>query len=156
MLALGADQYLDYRQENYWERVSGVDGVIDALGAADLGHALSVLRPGGRVVSLRAVPNRAYALEHHVSPLKRLLFTAAGAKIDRAARKQGKEYRFLFVRADGKQLRTVTELVEQHGIVPALDPHRFTLAQADEALELVERGPTNGKVLICMEGCDET
>ena len=148
VLALGAEQYLDYRKENYWEMVSDMDYVIDTLGAGEFGHELSVLKQGGMLVSLKTGPNREFALKNHVSPWKRLLFTMAGAKYDKAAHKQKKEYRFLFVRSDGSQLQKITEIVEQNHIVPAVDPHIFSLAQADDALRLVAQGPTNGKVLI--------
>lgn len=148
VLALGAEQYLDYRKENYWEMVSHMDYVIDTLGAGEFDRELSVLKQGGMLVSLKTGPNREFALKNHVSPWKRLLFTMAGAKYDRAAHKQKKEYRFLFVRSDGSQLQKITEIVEQNHIVPAVDPHIFSLAQADDALRLVAQGPTNGKVLI--------
>lgn len=148
VLALGAEQYLDYRKENYWEMVSHMDYVIDTLGAGEFDRELSVLKQGGMLVSLKTGPNREFALKNHVSPWKRLLFTMAGAKYDKAAHKQKKEYRFLFVRSDGSQLQKITEIVEQNHIVPAVDPHIFSLAQADDALRLVAQGPTNGKVLI--------
>ncbi|WP_294542517.1 NADP-dependent oxidoreductase [uncultured Gemmiger sp.] len=148
IMAAGADRYLDYRKENYWEVLSGVDYVMDTLGAGEFSRELSVLKPGGRLLSLRTGPNKAFAERHHLGPAKRLLFTAAGAGYDRAARKQGKEYRFLFVRADGAQLREVTRIVEQNHILPRTDPRTFTLETAREALELVKNGPTDGKVLL--------
>ena len=80
--------------------------------------------------------------------LKKLLFTLAGSKYDKAARKQGKEYRFLFVRSDGEQLRTITEIVEKEQSKPAVDSRMFSLEQADEALRLVSEGALNGKVII--------
>lgn len=148
--SMGVDQYLDYKQENYWERLSDIDHVIDTLGAAELEHELAVLKKGGRLVSLRTVPNKTFAVKNHISGFKKLLFTLAGSKYDRAARKQGKEYRFLFVRSNGVQLQTVTEIVERQRIVPAIDPHIFSLSQAGEALRLVAKGPVNGKVIIQM------
>ena len=128
--------------------MSGIDHVIDTLGPAEFEHELSVLKRGGRLLSLRTGPNRAFAVRNQVSPLKKVLFSLAGRKYDRAARKQGKEYRFLFVRSDGAQLQKVTEIVEKRHVVPAVDPHHFTLSQADEALGLVERGPLAGKVIL--------
>ena len=149
-LSMGADRYMDYRQENYWEQLSGIDYVIDTLGAAEFEHELAVLKRGGRLVSLRAVPNRAFAVKHQVSGLKKLLFTLAGSKYDKAAGKQGKEYRFLFVRANGAQLQKITEIVEQKQIKPAIDSRVFSLSQANEALQLVSKGPIHGKVIIQM------
>ena len=148
ILALGADRYLDYKKENYWEILSRVDHVIDTLGPGEFARELSVLRPGGQLLSLRTGPNRAFAERMGVPPLKKALFSLAGRKYDRAAWKQGKEYRFLFVRADGEQLRKVTEIVEQNHVMPAVDPRHFSLSQADDALRLVAHGPLSGKVIL--------
>lgn len=147
-LAMGVDQYLDYKQENYWEQLSEIDYVIDTLGASEFEHELSVLKKGGRLVSLRTGPNKAFAERMHFSGLKKLLFTLADSKFDKAAQKQGKEYRFLFVRSDGAQLRKITEIVEKQQIKPAIDPRIFSLSQVNEALRLVAKGPLNGKVII--------
>lgn len=148
--SMGAERYMDYQRENYWEQLSGVDYVLDTLGASEFEHELSVLKKGGRLVSLRTGPNKAFAVKNHFSGLKKLLFTLAGSKYDRAAGKQGKEYRFLFVRASGAQLQTITAMVEQQQIRPAIDSRVFSLSQADEALQLVAKGPIDGKVIIQM------
>lgn len=147
-LAMGADRYIDYKKENYWETVSGVDHVIDTLGADEFEHELSVLKKGGRLLSLRTGPNQAFALKNHFPPAKRALFAMAGAKYDKAARKQGKEYRFLFVRSDGEQLKAIADIVEQFHIVPTIGPHVFSLDQAGEALKLMAQGATQGKVIL--------
>ncbi len=57
--ALGADRYFDYRIENYAEALSDapVDHVIDTLGETEFARELSVLKPGGRLLSLRGAPN---------------------------------------------------------------------------------------------------
>lgn len=147
-LAMGVDKYIDYRKENYWDSLTGMDYVLDTLGASEFYHELSVLKRGGRLLSLRTGPNRMFAMKNQFSSLKRLLFTFAGAKYDRAAKKEGKEYRFLFVRSDGKQLQKITEIVEKNHIMPDIDPHIFSLSQAGEAIHLVAQGTINGKVVI--------
>lgn len=148
VLAAGADEYLDYRKERYWEQLTGLDYVLDTLGAGEFAQELSVLKEGGRLLSLRTGPNRAFAVKNHFSPAKRLLFSLAGLRYDRAAQKQGKEYRFLFVRADGRQLREITRIVETQKIVPKVHPKTFSLQQADEALQLVAQGHPEGKVIL--------
>jgi NADPH:quinone reductase-like Zn-dependent oxidoreductase len=147
-LRMGAEQYVDYRKENYWEVLSPVDHVIDTLGAGEFDHELSVLKPGGRLVSLRTGPNRVFAVRKQLPAWKRLLFSLAGAKYDGAARRQGKAYRFLFVREDGGQLQAITEIVERHHIAPRLDSRVFTLDTAGEALKLVAEGHPDGKVIL--------
>lgn len=147
-VAMGVDQYIEYKQENYWEKLSGLDGVIDTLGPAEFDHELAVLKKGGRMVSLRTGPNKAFAERKAFSGWKKLLFTLAGSRYDKAAQKQGKEYRFVFVRSDGEQLRKITEIVEQQQVKPAVDPRIFSLEQAEEALRLVANGPLHGKVVL--------
>lgn len=148
ILAAGADQYLDYHKENYWERLAPVDYVIDTLGPREMAHELSILKPGGKLVSLRTMPNYAFAVKNHFPLYKRLLFGMAGYKYDRQAKRAGQEYRFLFVRADGKQLQRVAQILAKQGVVPQVDPHGFTLDQASAALALVKNGPTQGKVIL--------
>lgn len=149
-LAMGVDKYIDYKKENYWEILSGIDHVVDTLGAGEFQHELSVLKKGGRLLSLRTGPNKTFAQRNNFSGLKKLLFTLAGSKYDKAAQKQGKEYRFIFVRSDGAQLQKITEIVEKNHIVPAVDPHIFSIEQVNDALKLVAKGSINGKVLIQM------
>lgn len=147
-LAMGVDRYLDYKTENYWEVLSDVDHVIDTLGPDEFEHELAVLKKGGRLVSLRTGPNKAFAQRHQFGGLKKQMFTLAGSKFDKAAQKQGKEYRFVFVRSDGAQLQKITGIVEKQQIKPAVDSRVFSLDQANEALQLVAKGPINGKVMI--------
>lgn len=147
-LAMGVERYIDYRKENYWEVLSGIDHVIDTLGPGEFQHELSVMKRGGRLLSLRTGPNRTFAVKNHFPWYKRALFSMAGLKYDMAAGRQGKQYRFMFVRSDGNQLKEITRIVEQNHIVPAIDPHVFTLDQINEALQLVAEGPVKGKVII--------
>ena len=61
---------------------------------------------------------------------------------------QGKEYRFLFVRADGLQLEKITRMVETEKIIPQIDSRKFNLMQVNDAVRLVQEGHTSGKVMI--------
>lgn len=150
LLKMGADQYIDYKKENYWEVLSYVDYVIDTLGPNEFEHELSVLKKGGRLLSLRTAPNRMFAKRNGFPWLKTVLFTLAGSKFDSAARKQGKEYRFMFVRSSGDQLKQVTEIVEKYHIMPDIESRTFSLSQVNEALELMANGKLNGKIIIKM------
>ena len=148
LLSAGADRYIVYTEENYWETLSDVDYVIDALGEQEFDHELSTLKDNGILLTLRGIPNGAFAQKNGVSLIKRFLFTLAGAKYDRKAKRQGKAYRFLFVRADGAQLEKITQIVEANHIVPKIDPHEFDLSQINDALQLVVGGHINGKVIV--------
>ncbi|WDC92164.1 zinc-binding dehydrogenase [Latilactobacillus curvatus] len=133
---------------DYWEVLDQIDYVIDTRGGADIEREMAIMKPGGRILSLIAGPNKQFAKQLQLPFWKQLLFSLAGRKWDRLAKKAGVEYRFIFVRSDGAQLKKITEIVEQQAIVPAIDPHQFDLAHVKEALELVAHGHPTGKVVI--------
>lgn len=147
-LAIGADQYIDYTKENYWEVLSDIDYVIDALGPAEFNHELSIIKSGGRLLSLKTGPNKRFAIDRRLTGLKQKLFAVAGAKYDNKAKKKNIQYRFIFVRSDGAQLKEITKIIEDNNIVPAVDPTEFRIEDIDKALNLVAQGHTEGKVVI--------
>lgn len=147
-LNAGADQYIDYTKENYWEILDEVDFVIDTLGADEFERELSIIKPGGRLLSLRTGPNKQFAIDKGLPKWKQVIFGLVGAKFDKKAKKKGVQYRFIFVRADGKQLEKITKIIEENNIVPAIDPTNFTIDEINDALKLVANGHTKGKVVI--------
>ena len=148
IMSLGADQYLDYKTEEYWTHLSNIDYVIDTVGLSEIEHEFSILRPGGKLVSLIAGPNGAFAKKHSLPFWKQMLFGIAGRKLDKLAKKHEADYRFLFVREDGHQLSKISRLIDEYNIVPEIDEHIFTIDQVNEALNLVRGGHVNGKVVI--------
>jgi NADPH:quinone reductase-like Zn-dependent oxidoreductase len=63
------------------------------------------------------------------------------------ARKRGARYEYLFMRADGEQLRQISSLVENGTIRPVID-RVFPLREVREALAYSESGRATGKVVI--------
>ncbi|KAF1299426.1 oxidoreductase [Enterococcus sp. JM4C] len=153
-LALGADRYINYKEENYWEILDPVDFVIDTLGVEEFDHELSVIKPGGRLLSLKAGPNKKFAVDKKFPKWKQALFGVAGAKLDKKAKEKNIEYRFMFVRADGKQLMAVSDLVTKKQLVPAIDPTEFTLEDVNKALMHVATGHPKGKVLLKIDASE--
>jgi NADPH:quinone reductase-like Zn-dependent oxidoreductase len=68
-------------------------------------------------------------------------------KVTVAARRHDARYEYLFMRADGDQLREITRLVEGGAIRPLVD-RVFPLAQVREALAYSESGRATGKVVV--------
>ena len=56
VLSLGVDRFIDYKKEDYADILSDVDCVLDTLGERELAKELTVLKQGGSIVSLRAMP----------------------------------------------------------------------------------------------------
>ena len=86
---LGADIFIDYRKEDYSLVLKDVDYVLDTLGERELYKEFSILKKGGKLVSLRALSNRDFASRSGMPLIKRILFSATGSKYDRMAGEKG-------------------------------------------------------------------
>lgn len=150
LLAMGVDQFIDYKTQHYADYLSQLDYVIDTLGPNDLSLELKILKPKGKVVSLKGVPNYSFAVDFGLPWWKQLLFKLAGGKYDRMAAKQDKTYHFFFVKSNGKQLQAVADLLEKNKIKSSIDSV-YTFAQVDQALDKVAQGHPQGKVVVTFE-----
>ena len=147
VIRLGADQFIDYKSEDYSKVLSDVDYVIDTLGVRELEKELSILKSGGILVSLRGLPNGEFAVRTGMPSMKRLLFSLAGSKYDRMAEKKKQKYYFLFVREDGDGLKRISELFENRKIETSVDKI-YDLSEVNEALAKVASGGSKGKTVI--------
>ena len=147
LLKMGVDKYINYKEENYEDILSNIDYVIDTLGPNDIDKELKILKPHGKIVSLKGIPNYKFALENRYPLWKRLLFKLVGNKYDRIASKQDIEYYFFFVKENGEQLAKVSNILESHNIKPAIDSV-YDFTKINEALEKVSQGHAQGKIVI--------
>lgn len=150
LLAMEVDQFIDYKTQHYGDHLSQLDYVIDTLGVDALAEELRILKPKGKVVSLKGMPNYRFAVESGLPFWKQLLFKIAGGKYDRMAAKQEKTYHFFFVKSNGKQLQAVADLMEINSIRSTIDSV-YTFAQVDQALSKVSQGHAQGKVVVTFE-----
>ena len=67
--------------------------------------------------------------------------------VRRKARGAGMDYSFLFMKANGGQLREITRLIEAGAIRPVID-RVFPFEATNEALAYVEAGRAKGKVVV--------
>ena len=77
----------------------------------------------------------------------RLAVAGLSGKIRRQAKKLGVTYEFLFMRADGDQLRQITTLVDQ-GVVRPIVGKVFAFDQTPQALQDLSKGGIRGKAVI--------
>jgi len=145
--ALGADVVIDYKQQDFATMLRDYDVVLNSLGKDDLTRSLQILKPGGRLVSISGPPTPAFAAARGLAwPLK-LVLRLLSRGIRRKARRIGVEYRFVFMRADGAQLREITSLVESGAITPVID-RVLPFNDTHRALAYAEAGRTKGKVVV--------
>ena len=150
VLALGADRYFDYRTEDYLQELKQVDYVIDSVGGVELSKQIKLLSSGGRIVSLNGMPNGRFARSFGLPKWKQWLLSLVGLSLDRQAKRVEATYDFLFVQANGSQLKRITELIEKLGIRPTISKV-FTLEEANEALQSIDKSTSLGKTVLTLE-----
>lgn len=147
VMKLGADRFIDYKKEDYTRTLSNVDYVIDSLGGVELEKQFVILKRGGHLVSLRGMPNRAFAERNHMSIFSKALFSVVGRKYDKMAAKNNQRYDFIFVRSDGTQLAEASDILRKMDVHPAVD-ETFRLEDVHEAMRKVAGGGSRGKTVI--------
>lgn len=147
VLKLGADRFIDYKTEDYTKTVSQVDYVLDTLGGAETEKQMSIMKKGGQLVSLRAMPNDAFAKRMNLPKWKQIILGLAGRKFDKMAEKYGLNYHFIFVESNGAQLQEVADIFSKLEIKPSIDTV-YPFEEVNSALDKVANGSSRGKTVL--------
>lgn len=145
--SLGADVVIDYKTQDFENVLSGYDVVLNSLGGDTLQKSLSVLKPGGTLISISGPPDPDFARQKGLNWGLRQLMRLLSFGIRRKAKGRGLAYSFLFMRADGGQLSQITALVEAGAIRPVMD-RIFPFKATNEALAYLDTGRSKGKVVV--------
>ena len=145
--SLGADIVIDYKKDDFEKALNGYDVVLNSLGKDTLEKSLGVLRPGGKLISISGPPDPDFAKEQGLNWFLRQVMRLLSFGIRKKAKRLGVGYSFLFMRANGEQLSTITSLIDSGVIRPVMD-RVFPFEATNEALTYVETGRAKGKVVV--------
>ena len=120
---LGADEVIDYKHEKFEEKIHDFDAVFDTVGGDTLVRSFTVLKKGGRLVSMVGQAHPDLEQQHDVK------FIAQASKVT------------------APRLSKISELIEQ-GVLTVHVDKVFPLDQAPEALEYLKTGHPKGKVVV--------
>ncbi|HYU60256.1 MAG TPA: NADP-dependent oxidoreductase [Solirubrobacterales bacterium] len=123
VLGLGAEEYIDYTQENVADAVSGVDVAFDTVGGETTEGLLPTVRKGG------------------------ILVTIAGAPPEEAARERGVGAELLVTSPSSDQMAQIAELIAA-GDVRVEVAEVVPLTEVQRAHELSESRHTRGKIIL--------
>jgi len=130
IIGLGADEFIDYKQDNFEEKVNNIDLVFAAISGGNIvERSLSVIKEGGRLITL---------LEE--------------ISEDKAAKKNI-HYNRMLVNPSREGLNKLTDLIESKEISITIDSI-YTLDQAKEAMQRSESARATGKIVVSV--IDET
>jgi NADPH:quinone reductase-like Zn-dependent oxidoreductase len=144
---LGADEVIDYKQQEFESVLKGYDVVLGTIRGDSIEKSLQILNPNSRVVSLVGPPDAAFARARGMNFLMKFVFGLLSGKIIRKAKSVDASYSFMFVHPDGRQLAEIGKLLEAGHIVPVIDKV-FPFNQTKEALAYLEEGRSKGKVVV--------
>jgi NADPH:quinone reductase len=135
--SLGADRVSDYKAEDIGRAIrdwsaEGVDVVLDVVGSTTLPHALDMLRPGGRLVSILTVTADG-DIERDRKEAERRGFRKIAFIID-------------FDRARDS-IREITNLIDA-GLVRVPPIEMLPLEDAARAHRMIETGHVRGKLVL--------
>ena len=144
---LGVDKFIDYKITDYTKVLKDVDYVLDTLGGAETEKQMTIMKSGGKLVSLRAMPNGSFAKRMNLAWWKQFILGLAGRKFDKMANKYGVSYDFIFVESNGKQLQEVADIFTKLEIKPSVDTV-FDFKDVNKAVDKVANGRSRGKTVL--------
>lgn len=146
---LGADIVIDYRKDDFETILHGYDVVLNSQDSATLAKSLGVLRPGGKLISVSGPPDPVFGEEIGAPWFVKSVMRLLSFGIRRKAERRNVSYSFLFMKANGGQLREISALIDSGAIRPVVD-QVFPFEKTREAMEYVESGRAKGKVVVTM------
>jgi NADPH:quinone reductase-like Zn-dependent oxidoreductase len=148
--SLGADELVDYTQQDFAKVLKGYDVVLGTLRGDAIEKSVGILKPGSKIVSLVGPLDKAFAETRRLNFILKFVFGLMSRKIIALAKKRFVSYSFLFVRPDGNQLSDISTLLEAEQIKPVIDKV-YSFEQAKEALDYLVQGRAKGKVVVKMK-----
>jgi NADPH:quinone reductase-like Zn-dependent oxidoreductase len=120
---LGADLVIDYHTHAFEKELSDFDVVFDMLGGETLEKSFSVLKPGGRLVSIKGEAPDGLAAEH------------------------GVEFTAFMMSPDGAMLSEIGALLADGRLHPVVD-RTYPLDETADAYSYIQSGRAKGKIVI--------
>jgi NADPH:quinone reductase-like Zn-dependent oxidoreductase len=131
---LGADELIDYTETDFAAAATEVDVVLNTVGGGDYpARSLKTLRPGGMLVSLLPFPQ----------------------EVAEEAGRLGVLAEVMLVEHDHAGMTAIADLVREGRLRPVI-AGIFPLADAAKAHELGETRHVAGKLVLTMDGSNET
>ncbi|KRM91882.1 alcohol dehydrogenase, zinc-containing [Fructilactobacillus florum DSM 22689 = JCM 16035] len=120
------------------------------MGGKSLKESFEILKPGGKLITINGIPDFKFGQQHHLGVFKSILFEIASLPLRRLAKKYQVNYCFFIMHPSGKQLETITKLIESGKVKSVIDKV-YPFSKVDEAYQLLESKHATGKIVVDME-----
>lgn len=126
ILNIGADEYLDYKTDDWSLTVEPVDFILDAIGGDNIDRSLQLLKKEGTIVSLPS---------------------GLSEDVDKKAADQGKNGIFFLVKSNQKDIQRIADMLKNKTLIPYISTV-YALTDVKKAHEQIETGKTRGKIIL--------
>jgi NADPH:quinone reductase-like Zn-dependent oxidoreductase len=130
LLGLGADHFIDYRQQDFRQTKTRYDVIFDMLASSPLDETVAMLNPGGRYITANPT-------------FKKIM------RAKRVQKNTGRTVICAFAGETLEELLTLKQMIEDEKINPTVD-RVFSMEQAAEAHRRVEAEQRLGCTVISM------
>ena len=138
--SIGADEVIDYTQQNLTAGNKTYDLILDCVGNRSFSECRRVLKPDGRFVMVGA-PHDLSTIDLLALTIKPILLSLFGSR---------KAVPFI-AKPSQDDLRLLGELIATGKLTPVIE-RSYSLSEAADAIRHVEQGHARGKVIIDMDG----
>jgi NADPH:quinone reductase-like Zn-dependent oxidoreductase len=128
VLALGADEHIDYHNYDWSLQGRRYDFVLDALGGESLDQSIGITKKGGSIITIPG--------------------GVSEATLEKAKANEVNAY-FVLVQSNGADMNTIASLLERD-IIKSHVSKTYSFGQMKEAHLQVETGRTVGKVVVLL------
>lgn len=140
--SLGADQVIDYTQEDFTRGTERYDAIIDNVGNHSLGAYRRALKPDGILVLVTGPKT-----DRWLGPIARILWSKMSAPF------VSQTYAGLFATLNQRDLAVLRDMMEAGTLRSVID-RRYTLAEVPAAIAYLEQGRSRGKNVIIVAEAD--
>jgi len=134
--SIGADQVIDYTQEDFTQGWQHYDLILDCVGNHSLSACRSVLTPKGKYIMVGG-PTGQWMIRLLGRVIKALVLSWFVQQ----------KLTMMITKASKENLIMMCELMETRKVRPVID-RRYTLSEVPEAIRYLEEGHARGKVVI--------
>ena len=136
--SIGADQIIDYTQEDFTQNNQRYDLMLDTVGTHSLSECRRVLSPNAIYVSVGL-----HKMGDWIAPLAHMFRVLVASRVG-SQRMVG-----MLAKLNKEDLVVLQELLEAGKVTPVID-RRYKLSEGPEALRYLGEGHARGKVVITM------
>jgi NADPH:quinone reductase-like Zn-dependent oxidoreductase len=141
--SIGADQVIDYTQQDFAKSGQHYDLILDCFATHSLSAIRRVLKPEGRYIGVGGPVGSMIGIL--AGQIKQLVFS----------RFVSQKFISFIAKLNQEDLAIMGELMKDRKVTPVID-RRYRLSEVPEAIRYLEEGHAQGKVVITLEHDNKT